>query len=175
MTNSISTIFTLDIYKTVINPKASQGQQVLVGRVMALLSMLIAALVCRPLLGELEQAFQYIQEFTGFFTPGIVAIFLLGFFWKRATAHSALAAAIASAVLSLLFKLLWPALPFMDRIGLVFVLCVAIAVCVTLLENSDEQTNAIDLKEVEYNTSRGFNLSALAITLILIGFYTTWW
>ena len=175
MTNSISTIFTLDIYKTVINPKASQGQQVLVGRVMALLSMLIAALVCRPLLGELEQAFQYIQEFTGFFTPGIVAIFLLGFFWKRATAHSALAAAIASAVLSLLFKLLWPALPFMDRIGLVFILCVAIAVCVTLLENSGEQTNAINLKEVEYSTSRGFNLSALVITLILIGFYTTWW
>ncbi len=78
-------------------------------------------------------------------------------------------------MLSLLFKLLWPALLFMDRIGLVFILCVAIAVCVTLLENSGQQNNAIDLKEVEYGTSRGFILSALAITLILIGFYTTWW
>lgn len=175
MANSISTIFTIDIYKPLINPAASEKKLVFVGRSVALLSMLVAVIVAEPLLGQLDQAFQYIQEFTGFFTPGIVAIFLLGFFWKKATAHSALAAAISSAVLSLVLKLLWPELPFMDRVGLVFLFCIAIAVLVTLLEHAGEQANAIDLEKIDYHTSSGFNLAAVAICLILVGFYTAWW
>ena len=175
MTNSISTIFTLDIYKTVINPGASQGQQVLVGRVMALLSMLIAVLVCRPLLGELEQAFQYIQEFTGFFTPGIVVIFLLGMFWKKTTSSGALAAAIGSAVLSFAFKMFWPELPFIDRVGLVFLLCVAIAVSFSVFAGNRNQDGAVSLRDIQFATTNGFNFSAVLVALILAALYATWW
>ena len=175
MANSISTIFTLDIYKQIINPNASEKRTVVIGRIVASISMLIAVIIAEPLLGKLDQAFQYIQEFTGFFTPGIVAIFLLGFFWKKSTAHSALVAAISSAVFSLFFYLYMPELPFMDRVGLVFVLCILLAIAVTKLENAKVQSNAIDLGDVNFNTSTGFNLAALVISLILIGLYAVWW
>jgi SSS family solute:Na+ symporter len=175
MANSISTIFTVDIYKPLINQQADEQRLVLVGRSVALVSMLIAVVVAQPLLGQLDQAFQYIQEFTGFFTPGIVVIFILGFFWKKATAHSALVAAVASALLSLGFKLLWPDLPFMDRVGLVFLLCLAIAVTITLLENKGNSPKAVDLEHIDYRTSTGFNLAALAVAIILLAFYSAWW
>ena len=175
MSNSISTIFTVDIYKPLINQEASEEKLVVIGRSVAALAMIIAVVVAQPLLGKLDQAFQYIQEFTGFFTPGIVAIFFLGFFWKRATAHSALVAGISSAVLSLTLKLLWPELPFMDRVGLVFVACILFAVVVTLFEKTGEHPNAIDLNDMQFKTSRGFNLSTLAVSLILVAFYAAWW
>ena len=168
MSNSISTIFTMDIYKQLINPQAS-------GRTVALVAMVIAVVVAKPLLGNLDQAFQYIQEFTGFFTPGIVVIFLLGFFWKKATATSALVAAISSAVLSLLFKLMWPELPFMDRVGLVFLLCTALAVVITLIGGGKTQTNAVELRGINFKTEAGFNLAALGVVLILIALYAAWW
>lgn len=175
MSNSISTIFTMDIYKQMINPNASDKQTVMIGRTVALVAMIIAVVVAKPLLGELDQAFQYIQEFTGFFTPGIVVIFLLGFFWKKATATSALAAAISSAVLSLALKLFWPSLPFMDRVGLVFLLCVAIAVVITLASGGKEQKNAVDLNGIDFKTTTGFNIATLGVVLILIGLYAAWW
>jgi SSS family solute:Na+ symporter len=104
-----------------------------------------------------------------------VVIFILGFFWKKATAHSALVAAVASALLSLGFKLLWPDLPFMDRVGLVFLLCLAIAVTITLLENKGNSPKAVDLEHIDYRTSTGFNLAALAVAIILVAFYSAWW
>lgn len=175
MSNSISTIFTMDIYKQMINPDASEKKAVAVGRIVALISMVIAVVVARPLLGELDQAFQYIQEFSGFFTPGIVVIFLLGFFWKKATATSALVAAISSAVLSLTLKIFWPELPFMDRVGLVFLLCVALAVIVTLAGGGKDQPNAIELDGIQFKTQTSFNIATLGIVLVLIGLYATWW
>jgi SSS family solute:Na+ symporter len=175
MSNSISTIFTMDIYRQLINRNASEKRTVWVGRLAAVTAMIIAMIVAEPLLGQLDQAFQYIQEFTGFFTPGIVAIFLLGFFWKRATATSALAAAISSAVLSILFKLFWPELPFMDRVGVVFLLCIAIAVIITLFSGSKEQPNAIPLDDIDFSTSGSFNMLAIGVCLILIALYATWW
>jgi SSS family solute:Na+ symporter len=175
MANSISTIFTVDIYQQAINPGASEKQSVRVGRAVALGAMLIAVVIARPLLGQLDQAFQYIQEFTGFFTPGIVAIFFLGFLWKRATAHSALVAAISSAILSLALKLLWPGLPFMDRVGIVFLSCVALAIVVTLLEKSGDHPRAVDMRGMDFTTSRGFNQAAIGIVIILTALYTTWW
>ena len=175
MANSVSTIFTIDIYKPLINQQATEKKMVFVGRSVALLSMLIAVIIAEPLLGKLDQAFQYIQEFTGFFTPGIVVIFLLGFFWKKATAHSALVAAISSAVLSLTLKLVWPELPFMDRVGLVFIACLAVAIIVTLVENAGIQEKAIDLSEIDSSTSAGFNWSAVAVCIILAGLYSAWW
>ncbi len=175
ISNSISTIFTVDIYSRVINRRASERKKVFVGRSAALLSLLIAVLIAKPLLGSLDQAFQYIQEFTGFFTPGIVVVFLLGFFWRRATADSALAAAISSAILSLLFKALWPDLPFMDRVGLVFLLCMAIAVVITLFTSSGDSQKAIDLKSISFITSASFNIAAVAVVVVLAALYWTWW
>ncbi|HEY7884464.1 MAG TPA: sodium/sugar symporter [Cellvibrionaceae bacterium] len=175
MTNSISTIFTVDIYKQLINPNASETRSVWVGRAAAGTAMLIAVIVARPLLGQLDQAFQYIQEFTGFFTPGIVAIFMLGFFWKKATALSALVAAIGSAVLSLALKLLWPALPFMDRVGLVFLACIGLAVVITLLSGAKEQEKAVHLDDIDFSTTTGFNIASIAVVLILIALYAAWW
>jgi SSS family solute:Na+ symporter len=175
MTNSISTIFTMDMYKHFKPEDTSEKHLVMIGRTVALTAMLTAMVVARPLLGNFDQAFQYIQEFTGFFTPGIVAIFLLGFFWKKTTANGALGAAIGSAVLSLGFKLLWPSLPFIDRVGLVFLLCMALGMLISRLQGADDSPFAVDYKAIDTSTSAGFNWASLAIVLMLAGLYITWW
>ncbi len=175
MTNSISTIFTMDMYRHFKPEETSEQHLVLIGRSVALTAMLTAMLVARPLLGNFDQAFQYIQEFTGFFTPGIVAIFLLGFFWKKTTANGALGAAIGSAALSLGFKLLWPALPFIDRVGIVFLLCMLLGILISSMEGGAEHPKSIDYKAVDTSTSTGFNLASLVLILMLAGLYITWW
>lgn len=174
MCNSISTIFTVDIYPYVFNRPHTEHTRVTIGRVTSVSAMIIAALVARPLLGKFDQAFQYIQEFTGFFTPGIVVIFLLGIFWRRTTATAALLAAVSSAVLSLTLKLVWPELPFIDRVGLVFLLCVGIAVAWSLLKPQPEP-GFVELGDIRFATSTGFNISAVMVALILGGLYATWW
>jgi SSS family solute:Na+ symporter len=172
--NSIATIFTMDVYRP-LRPNSSQQHLVLIGRMTAVLALIIAILAARPLLGSFDQAFQYIQEFTGFFTPGICVIFLLGMFWERCTSTAALSAAIGSAVLSFALKLLWPALPFMDRVGLVFLACLALAVVLSLLQTRREPALRVDLEHIDYSTSAGFNVAALVVTAILIALYATWW
>lgn len=172
--NSIATIFTMDIYRN-LRPQASQRHLVLVGRCTAATALVIAILSAKPLLGNFDQAFQYIQEYTGFFTPGICVIFLLGMFWERCTAAGALTAAIASALLSRLLQVIWPSLPFMDRVGLVFLICMALAVIISLLQPRREQLLKVEIKQIDYSTSPAFNLAALAITAILIGIYWKWW
>ena len=84
--NSIATIFTMDVYRP-LRPQTSQQRLVLIGRITAVVALIVAILSAKPLLGSFDQAFQYIQEFTGFFTPGICVIFLLGMFWERCTVH----------------------------------------------------------------------------------------
>ena len=175
MTNSISTIFTMDIYASFSSKKDENGNRVMVGRVVAVAAMLLAMICAKPLLGNFDQAFQYIQEFTGFFTPGIVVIFLLGMFWKKTTSSGALAAAIGSAVLSFAFKMFWPELPFIDRVGLVFLLCVAIAVSFSVLAGNRNQDGAVSLRDIQFATTNGFNFSAVLVALILAALYATWW
>lgn len=175
MMNSISTIFTLDIYKPWHPGEESERHLVTIGRVVSVAAIAIAVLVAQPLLGNFPQAFQYIQEFTGFFTPGIVAIFLLGMFWKSATANGALLAAIGSFVLSGLGKLLLPQIPFMDRVLYVFFACVGIVFAMALIERKDQGERAIDLKSVSFSTSSLYNLGALIIVLILTGLYWAFW
>ena len=173
--NSIATIFTMDVYRP-LRPQASQHRLVLVGRITAVLALIIAIIMAKPLLGSFDQAFQYIQEYTGFFTPGICVIFLLGLFWERCTATGALVAAVGSFLLSLAFWHWWPALPFMDRVGLVFLACLGIAVALSLLwPRRDGAALKVDLKQIDYSTSAGFNLAALTVTAILIALYTIWW
>jgi SSS family solute:Na+ symporter len=172
--NSIATIFTMDVYRP-MRPQASPEHLVLVGRIVAVLALITAIVVAKPLLGSFDQAFQFIQEFTGFFTPGICVIFLLGMFWSRCTANAALVAAVASAVLSYALMKLWPALPFIDRVGVVFLACVALAVIVSLIQKPQPPSMAIELKNIDYSTSTGFNIAAAVIIVVLIVLYTTWW
>jgi SSS family solute:Na+ symporter len=174
MTNSVATIFTMDLYAQ-LKPAQSQQHYVLVGRSVSLLSLLIALFTAKPLLGDFDQAFQYIQEFTGFFTPGIVVLFFMGMFWQKTTANAALAAAVGSAVFSFLFYQFWPALPFMDRVGLVFLLCLGLAIVLSLLQGNKVQAGAVDLNDLRFDTSKGFSLSMLLVVLVLVVFYSVWW
>ncbi|MEO0997538.1 MAG: sodium transporter, partial [Pseudomonadota bacterium] len=175
MMNSISTIFTMDLYRHMVGETKSEQHLVTVGRTVSFLAMVVAVLVARPLLGQFDQAFQYIQEFTGFFTPGVCALFLLGIFWKRTTANGALATALSSAAFSITFKLAWPALPFIDRVGLVFLLCIAAGIGVSLLQKAEAHPNAIAYEDVDTRTTAGFNLAAGVVVLMLIALYATWW
>jgi SSS family solute:Na+ symporter len=172
--NSIATIFTMDIYRQ-IKPDAGEQHLVRVGRITAVIALVVGMLTARPLLGNFDQAYQYIQEFTGFFTPGICVIFLLGIFWRRCSALGAMLAAIGSAVLSLAFKLALPSLPFMDRVGLVFLACGAIAVVASLARPADGTQLRVELSGTDTSTSTGFRVASLAIALILVALYTTWW
>ena len=173
MMNSISTIFTMDIVAH--HGDRSEQQLVTIGRVTSLSALIIAVIIAKPLLGNFSQAFQYIQEFTGLFTPGIVAIFLLAIFWKKTTANGALWAAIGSAVFSIGCYFYWPSLPFIDRVGLAFVLCMLLGMLVSQLESKDDHPKAIDYSAVDTSTSSGFNLASLVIILMLTGLYATWW
>jgi SSS family solute:Na+ symporter len=195
--NSIATIFTLDIYAKLRRDPAAPAQEgdvanprvdehapaqarrerelVMVGRITAVAAIAIAILVARPLLGASEQAFQFIQEFTGFFTPGIVVMFLLGLFWKRATEAGAIAAAISSVLLSYLFKELWPDFPFMNRMGIVFLIALALAVVASLLTKSRGDANLIVTEDVSFRTPPAFNIGGVGVILILIALYATWW
>ncbi|MEN0047582.1 MAG: sodium/solute symporter [Bacteroidota bacterium] len=135
MVNSTSTIFTLDIYKTLINKEASESNLVLVGRITAGAALIIGALVA-PALSSLDQAFQFIQEFTGFIAPGILVVFVFGLFWKRASANAAMSVVILSIPLSFALKYFFPELPFLDRMGLCFLLLSSLMLGVSLLENN---------------------------------------
>ncbi|MBO9622289.1 MAG: sodium/sugar symporter [Sphingomonas sp.] len=191
--NSIATIFTLDIYaklkgvptqaEDAEGNRARETKLVLVGRIAAVVAIVIAMLTARPLLGSLDQAFQYIQEFSGFVTPGITVIFLLGLFWPRATEAGALVGAIASVVLSFLF---WfpadwggiaalNAVPFMNRMMIVFFLSLALAVIVSLARPARADSNRITMEGVSFRTTTGFNVAGVIIILILIALYATWW
>ena len=176
--NSIATIFTLDIYAKV-KTGSSEQHLVTVGRVTAVVAVIIGIVMAKPLLGNAEQAFQFIQDFTGFFTPGIVVIFMLGLFWKRATTTSALVAAIGGAALSGAFfvadKLGVFVIPFMNRVGLVFLLTLAAAILVSLVAPQKKEVNVVSLQGVSYKTTTGFNIAALGVAVILIALYAIWW
>ena len=172
--NSIATIFTLDVWNQRAGER-SERQLVRTGRLAALVAIVLAILTARPLLGNFDQAFQFIQEYTGFFTPGIVVIFLLGLFWKRATENGALAAAVGSFVMSLALKLLWPSLPFMVRIEYVFLASLLLAVLVSLARAQTSQSNRISTSDVDYSTSGAFAMQAAGVICILAALYTTWW
>ncbi|WP_022971925.1 sodium:solute symporter family transporter, partial [Xanthomonas maliensis] len=172
--NSVATIFTLDFYAK-SRPQADQKQLVRVGRIAAFVSVALAIVTAKPLLGGFDQAFQYIQEYTGFFTPGIVVIFMLGLFWKRANEAGALTAAIGSFVLSVVLKLAWPSLPFMDRVGLVFLLSLVLAVLVSLATPAAPARDMIRTDDVGYGTPLSFNTGAVGVIAILIALYTLFW
>ncbi len=175
MANSTSTIFTMDIYKNYINKNASEGTLVRTGRTVALIAFAIAALVA-PSLGVLDQAFQYIQEYTGFVSPGVFAIFAFGFFWKRTNAAAALSAAILTIPLSTLFKFLTPNIPFINRMGIVFLIIAVIMIIISLADpKSKNNPKGVDINPGLFKTSPQFNMGALAICGILAALYIIFW
>lgn len=143
MVNSASTIFTLDIYKQHINKEASEARLVRVGKIAATVALLIGAML-GPLLGNLGQVVQFIQEYTGFISPGVVVVFIFGMYWKRATPNAGLAVVIASIPLSIAFKALYPDLPFVDRIAITFLICVFLMIGVSLYESKTSKEVVTD-------------------------------
>ncbi|WP_058835824.1 sodium/sugar symporter [Luteimonas abyssi] len=176
MTNSISTIFTLDLYARMTPNEPDQKKMVTIGRIVAVVSMIVAALAARPLLGSFDQAFQYIQDYTGYFTPGIVAIFVLGLFWKRANEAGALAAAGGSFLLSVGAAFVMPDLPFIHRVGIVFLLAVALGVVVSLLTaRPAPDRDQIRTDDVDYRTTSVFNVGSIGVVMVLVALYAIFW
>jgi SSS family solute:Na+ symporter len=180
--NSISTIFSLDIYRKYFNKEASEKQVVRVGRWAVIISMLIAALVT-PALKSLDQAYQFIQEYVGFFSPGVLAIFLLGMFWKRTTAGAALAGALLTIPISTVLKFLpvwtngaFPDYPFLDRMTITFFAVAIIMVAVSLRKpRAAAEKHAIEVDTSQFRVSTGFVIGSVIICGILAALYTVFW
>jgi SSS family solute:Na+ symporter len=201
--NSIATIFTLDIYKKAINVNADEKKLVTTGKITVIVSMLLAILMSlvigEKLMGEGKQGFNYIQEYTGFFSPGILAMFLLGFFWKRTTSNAALFATLAGFVLSCVLKFLpmWVNLnwltpygffqpnpdnhgkfeiPFMDRMGFVFAFCVLGMSVINFIENRrGVKPKGLEIDASMFRVNKSFAIGALIIFGLLITLYTIYW
>jgi SSS family solute:Na+ symporter len=180
--NSISTIFSLDIYKKYFNKDASEKSLVRTGRVAVVVAMVIAGIVA-PALRSLDQAYQFVQEYVGFISPGVLSIFLLGFFWKKSTSKAALTSAILTIPLSTALKFLpvwttgwFPDLPFMDRMTLVFVILVVLMIVISLIDKKGQDPSkviAIDTKM--FRVSPGFIVASTIIIGILTALYTVFW
>ena len=204
--NSIATIFTLDIYKKAIKPDATDKQLVSLGKIAVVVAMVLGVvlseIVGEKLMGEGKSGFQYIQEYTGFVSPGIFAMFILGFFWKKATSNAALFATIGGFVFSVVFKLLPKfanleflspfgfskqvlqddkvtrlyEIPFFDRMGFVFIICMVGMYIISMLENAQGiRTNGLTVDTSIFKTSRGFAVGSIIICVILTVLYTVFW
>ena len=134
MFNSTSTLFTMDIYKKYIKKDASDRNLVRVGRLTSLAALVIAAIAVEPLLGGLDQAFQYIQEYSGFIYPGIIVVFGLGLLWKRASSKAAVWTAIITIPLGVLFKIFLGNVPFQLRAGYIFIILLTFFVILSLID-----------------------------------------
>lgn len=184
MLNSTATIFTMDIYRPYINKSASEGQLVSVGRISAAVALVIA-IVLAPQLSNLEQVFQYIQEYTGIVSPGILAVFILGLFWKKTTNNAAIIGAVLSIPIALYFKVapngwsdgvIFLNLPFMNQMFWTWILSMGIMVAISYLETKGaDQEKGIVLSKGLFATSPAFNISAFLISLILVALYAMFW
>jgi len=184
MLNSTSTIFTMDIYRQYINRKASDKATVNVGRISAATALIIASIMA-PLLGGIDQAFQFIQEYTGVVSPGILAVFLLGLFWKKTTNQGAIIGALVSIPIAMYFKVApkgWSTnaffvdIPFMDQMGYTCILTMLAIMLVSLLENKGaDDSKAIPLSRNLFKTSPKFNIGSFAIMIILVVLYSLFW
>lgn len=195
--NSIATIFTLDIYKKRINTEADEKKLVNVGKITVVSAMVIAIIIA-PFLGiDKKGGFQFIQEYTGFVSPGIFAMFLLGFFWKKTTSNAALFATIGGFIFSCVLKFLpavvdlsflnpigWAVpnakgvyeIPFLDRMAIVFVLCVVAMFFISTKESQKGvNTNGLEVDTTMFKVTPAFTVGALVITGITAALYTIFW
>ncbi len=192
--NSISTIFTLDIFKKYIAPDASEKKLVRVGRIAIWVSMLMAIFIS-PFMGiDKKGGFQFIQEMTGLVSPGVFAAFIMGFFWKKTNSSGALFAIVGGFLLSLFFKYMLPGLvdlqflaptgfavpnpdgiytiPFLDTMGFVFLICVAVMVVLGLQKPSDK---GLEIDRSMFKTSSGFAIGAAVVLAIIVLLYGYFW
>lgn len=175
MINSISTIFTMDIYHKQFKKDASEKHLVTVGRTVAAIALLIA-LPIAPFLDSLDSAFQYIQEFTGYVSPGVLAIFLAGMFYKKATANAAVWAAILTIPMGYTFTALTPNMPFLDRMGIVFLILAAVILVISYIERKGtNDPKALELRKGIFHTSNAFNIGAIGVMAILVVLYILFW
>jgi SSS family solute:Na+ symporter len=195
--NSIATIFTLDIYKKKIAPLADERKMVWVGRITVVVAIIIAICIS-PFLGiDKKGGFQFIQEYTGFFSPGIFAMFILGFFWRKTTSNAAMFATIGGLAFAFFFKFL-PLIanlsflapygfakmndkgvyeiPFLDRMGFVFLICIVAMYFISLAENRKGlRPNGLEVDKKMFRVTPGFAVGALVICGLLIALYTIFW
>ena len=177
--NSISTIFSLDIYRKFFDKKATEKKLVKTGRITIVVAMILATLVA-PALKNLDQAYQFIQEYVGFISPGVLSIFLLGFFWKRATSAAALTSAILTIPLSTVLKFLpgwtngaFPDIPFMNRMGLVFIILMMLMVVISLADRrSKDNVQVVEIDRSMFRCSPAFIIGSTVIVGILAALYT---
>ena len=144
MFNSTSTIFTMDIYKQFINKEATDRKLVSVGRITSLSALVLALIAVYPIMGAADQAFQIIQEYSGFVYPGVVVIFGLGLLWKRASGTAAVVAAIGTFAFSVLFKFMFPEVPFLLRMGYVFIALVILFIGLSLMSKKTVEADKLD-------------------------------
>ncbi|MEC6907055.1 sodium/glucose cotransporter [Photobacterium sp. NCIMB 13483] len=175
MLNSTATIFTMDIYKEYISPNSSDSQLVNVGRGSAIVALVIACIVA-PMLGGIGQAFQYIQEYTGLVSPGILAVFLLGLFWHKTNSKGAIVGVLLSIPFALFLKFMPLNMPFLDQMMYTLLFTMAVIVLVSLgSATSALDDKAIDLDPDMFKTDKMFNLGAYAILIILAVLYSVFW
>ena len=188
MLNSTSTIFTMDIYKQLIDKNADDKKTVKVGRISAAVALIIGATMA-PLLGGVDQAFQFIQEYTGIVSPGILAVFILGLFWKKTTNRAAIWGALSSIPIAMFLKVgskgwvnetsleaFFPDLPWMDQMGLTALLTMAVIVVFSIRQNKGvEDSKAINLPKGVFKTSPLFNIGTFVTLIILTVIYSLFW
>jgi SSS family solute:Na+ symporter len=174
MFNSTSTLFTMDIYKQFINKNASERRLVNVGRLTSVSALIIALIAVYPLMGGIDQAFQFIQEYSAFVYPGVVVIFGLGLLWKRASGTAAVVCAIGTFAFSIIYKFAFPDMPFLVRSGVVFITLVILFVWISLKSNK-----AVPADELDENTIKTqlrwstimFCTAAVSFVLFIGGFF----
>ncbi len=175
MLNSTATIFTMDIYKPYIKKNATDKQLVRTGRITVLVALVIAGIVA-PSLGSIPQMFQYIQEYTGLVSPGILAVFMMGLFWNKTSVKGAITGVLASIPVALALKFLPLELPFLDQMLYTLLITVVIILGVSLTSGKpDDAKKAIDLSSETFKTDRNFNIWAYVLILIIALLYVFFW
>jgi len=195
--NSIATIFTLDVYKKIFNKEASEKTLVSTGKITIIVSMLLAIFISPHLGIDKKGGFQYIQEYTGFVSPGIFAMFILGFFWKKATSSAAMFATVGGFILSVIFKFLPNIMdlsflsplgfsvqnaegvyeiPFIDRMGFVFIICMIAMIVISTIENRRGVTpRGLEVDAKMFKVHPGFAIGSILVTGVVAALYLLFW
>jgi SSS family solute:Na+ symporter len=175
MLNSTSTIFTMDIYKPFIGKGKDNGNLVTVGRITVLVALAIAVSLANKL-GSIPQMFQYIQEYTGLVSPGILAVFLMGLFWKKTSVKGAIIGVVSSIPVALALKLLPLDMPFLDQMLYTFIITLVVILFVSLTSGEgDDNPKGIPLLKETFVTGKVFNIAAYAMLVILAILYVVFW
>ncbi|MBR1492092.1 MAG: sodium/solute symporter [Bacteroidaceae bacterium] len=174
MFNSTSTLFTMDVYKQFINKNASEKKLVNVGRLTSVCALIIALIAVYPLMGGIDQAFQFIQEYSAFVYPGVVVIFGLGLLWKRSSGTAAVVCAIGTFAFSIIYKFAFPEMPFLIRSGVVFITLVILFVWISLSSKKTVPADTLDADSVKtmmrWSTIM-FCVAAVSLVLSIAGFF----